>query len=89
MASESEKIRLTCRPCVRCRARTAVWCDFCEDDFGPLEVDYHYDKIKPLVSRQLFESRPNNMWRWKEFLPLNGEPTVGLHVGGTPLSRSV
>ena len=48
----------------------------------------HYDRIKPLVSRQLFESRPNNMWRWKEFLPLNGEPTVGLHVGGTPLVKA-
>ena len=31
--SESEKIRLTCRPCVRCSARTAVTCDYCEDDF--------------------------------------------------------
>jgi threonine synthase len=77
---------------MKCRVCGKQWpvstTNFCEDYFGPLEVDYHYDKIKPLVSRQLFESRPNNMWRWKEFLPLNGEPTVGLHVGGTPLVRA-
>ncbi len=77
---------------MKCRVCGKQWpvstTNFCEDDFGPLEVDYHYDRIKPLVSRQLFESRPNNMWRWKEFLPLNGEPTVGLHVGGTPLVKA-
>lgn len=77
---------------MKCRVCGKEWpistTNFCEDDFGPLEVDYHYDRIKPLVSRQMFESRPGNMWRWKEFLPLNGEPTVGLHVGGTPLIRA-
>ncbi len=30
--TESEQLRLTCRPCVRCGVRrTAVWCDYCED----------------------------------------------------------
>ncbi len=24
----------------------------------------------------------------REFLPLNGEPTVGLHTGGTPLIKA-
>ncbi len=28
------------------------------------------------------------MWRYRELLPLDGEPTVGLHVGGTPLIRA-
>ena len=28
------------------------------------------------------------MWRYQEFLPLDGEPTVGLQVGGTPLVRA-
>ena len=31
------------------------------------------------------ELRPFTMWRYQEFLPLDGEPTVGLQVGGTPL----
>src|SRR5437870_5293224 len=28
------------------------------------------------------------MWRYRELLPLEGEPTVGLHVGGTPLVKA-
>ena len=28
------------------------------------------------------------MWRYRELLPIDGEPTVGLHVGGTPLIRA-
>jgi len=74
---------------MKCRVCGKLWpvstTNFCEDDFGPLELDYHYDRIQPLISRQLFESRPHTMWRWREFLPLNGDPTVGLAVGGTPL----
>ena len=27
------------------------------------------------------------MWRYRELLPIDGEPTVGLHVGGTPLDQ--
>src|SRR5258708_33804624 len=28
------------------------------------------------------------MWRYRELLPLDGEPTVGPQVGGTPLIRA-
>jgi threonine synthase len=28
------------------------------------------------------------MWRYQELLPLEGPPTVGLHVGGTPLVKA-
>src|SRR5436190_3076329 len=28
------------------------------------------------------------MWRYRELLPIDGEPTVGAQVGGTPLSRA-
>ena len=28
------------------------------------------------------------MWRYRELLPVDGEPTVGRHVGGTPLIRA-
>ena len=28
------------------------------------------------------------MWRYRELLPIDGEPTVGLHVGGTPLIKA-
>jgi threonine synthase len=62
--------------------------NFCTDDFGPLEVDYDYARVRPHVSRRVFESRSANMWRFRELLPLDGEPTVGPLVGGTPLVRA-
>src|SRR5262245_25829640 len=62
--------------------------NFCTDDFGPVEVCYDLDALKGKVSRELFERRPDNMWRYRELLPLVGEPTVGLHVGGTPLVKA-
>jgi threonine synthase len=62
--------------------------NFCTEDFGPLEVDYDYDALAETVHRGKIELRPFNMWRYREFLPLDGEPTVGLHVGGTPLIRA-
>src|SRR5207253_10482470 len=61
---------------------------FCTEDFGPLEVDYDYDAIAEALSRSKIGLRPNNMWRFRELLPLDGEPTVGSQVGGTPLVRA-
>jgi threonine synthase len=62
--------------------------NFCTEDFGPLEVDYDYDAIAECLTRHKIELRPRNMWRYQELLPLDGEPTVGLQVGGTPLVRA-
>jgi threonine synthase len=62
--------------------------NFCTEDFGPLEVDYDYEAIGEAISRDKIESRPWNMWRYSELLPLEGPPTVGLHAGGTPLVRA-
>jgi threonine synthase len=62
--------------------------NFCTEDFGPLEVDYDYDAIAEVLTRQKIEARPHTMWRYQELLPLDGEPTVGLSVGGTPLVRA-
>jgi threonine synthase len=57
----------------------------CEECFGPLEVDYDYDAIKQTLTRDSIAGRPKNMWRYRELLPLENEPTVGLQTGGTPL----
>jgi threonine synthase len=62
--------------------------NFCTEDFGPLEMDYDYEAIGEVLSRGKIELRPFNMWRYKELLPIDGEPTVGLHVGGTPLIKA-
>jgi len=60
-------------------------CEFC---FGPLEVAYDYDKLKGKLTREVIESRPQTMWRYKELLPIDGEPTVGVQNGYTPLVRA-
>ena len=77
---------LKCRECGRQYPKKAV--HVCEFDFGPLEADYNYDLIKHSISRQLIESRPHSMWRYRELLPIDGEPTVGLNTGFTPLVKA-
>jgi threonine synthase len=77
---------LKCRLCGKAYGREAL--NFCTEDFGPLEVDYDYDAIAAALSRTKIEQRPFNMWRYRELLPIDGEPTVGMQVGGTPLIRA-
>jgi threonine synthase len=60
-------------------------CDIC---FGPLEAAYNYDLIKEALSREVIEGRDRNIWRYKELLPVDKEPTIGLEVGYTPLIRA-
>jgi threonine synthase len=77
---------LKCKVCGKLYPKAPI--NFCTDDFGPLEVVYDYDAIRPAVSRAKIEARPRNMWRYRELLPIDGEPTVGPQVGGTPLIRA-
>ena len=77
---------LRCHLCGTTFPPTALWvCDQC---LGPLEVTYDYAAIAPLVSRALIESRPKNLWRYREFLPIANQPLTGLHSGFTPLVRA-
>jgi threonine synthase len=77
---------LKCRECGRHYPKEAIHvCEFC---FGPLEVDYDYDLIKEHISREKIQERPTNMWRYRELLPIDGEPTVGFQVGFTPLVKA-
>src|SRR3989442_11972645 len=77
---------LKCRLCGKTYGREAL--NFCTEDFGPLEVDYDYDAIAESLTRAKIEMRPFNMWRYRELLPIDGEPTVGPLVGGTPLVKA-
>lgn len=77
---------LQCRECAREYPKEALHvCEYC---FGPLEVSYNYDEIRKVISKELIESREPNMWRYRELLPIEGEPTVGAQVGFTPLVRA-
>ncbi len=77
---------LKCRECARLYPKEAI--HICEFDFGPLEAAYDYDAIKASVSREAITARPQTMWRYREFLPIDGAPTVGAQVGFTPLVRA-
>ncbi|MCS6804432.1 MAG: threonine synthase [Acidobacteriota bacterium] len=77
---------LTCRSCGR--SYPAEPLSICDDCFGPLEVVYDYDAIKRVLSREVIAARGPSMWRYRELLPLDGPPRVGLEAGFTPLLRA-
>jgi threonine synthase len=77
---------LRCRECGKEYPLEARYvCEFC---FGPLEVAYDYARIKKAVTREKIAARPTTMWRYKEFLPANGDDPVTLQEGWTPLVRA-
>ena len=74
---------LTCRECGETYpVQPLAVCELC---FGPLEVSYDYDAVAANLSRDLIRQRSPSMWRYRELLPLDREPSVGLQVGYTPL----
>lgn len=77
---------LTCRECGQEYPIAPL--HVCETCFGPLEVVYDYDSIRQQLTREVIESRPHSLWRYRELLPVSGEPTVGLHSGFTPLVKA-
>jgi threonine synthase len=77
---------LRCHLCQASFPATALWvCDQC---LGPLEVTYDYKAIAKVLSRETIESRPESLWRYRELLPIEGEPRTGFHSGYTPLVRA-
>jgi threonine synthase len=60
----------------------------CELCFGPLEVAYDYEAIRASLTREVIAARPRSLWRYRELLPVDGEPQVGLYSGFTPLVRA-
>lgn len=77
---------LKCRECGREYPKEPVHvCEFC---FGPLEVSYDYDELKNVISRDEIQRREHDIWRYRELLPIDNLPSLGLHVGFTPLLRA-
>jgi threonine synthase len=77
---------LRCRECHReypLEARHV--CDFC---FGPVEVTYDYEGIRRNVTRAQIESGPASLWRYRDFLPCDGDAAVDIGAGFTPLVRA-
>ena len=83
-ASPIGLLPLVCRLCgERCLPAATAICSNC---LGPLEVDYQAADRRP--TREAIEERPRSLWRYREFLPIVGDPVVSLDTGFTPLVES-
>ncbi len=77
---------LTCRECGKSFPNQPVaGCDEC---FAPLKVDYDYSAIGKVLTRDRIRSRDNSIWRYRELLPVDHDPKVGLSTGFTPMVRA-
>ncbi|MEE6246344.1 MAG: threonine synthase, partial [Thermoproteota archaeon] len=63
---------LKCRECSE--EYTPEFRYICENCFGPLEVEYNYDKLN--VSKNTFENREKNIWKYFELLPINDKNNI-------------
>ena len=79
----SALIGLQCHLCKSTFPAEATY--VCEKCLGPLEPFYDYASIT--LTREQIEKRPKNLWRYRELLPITGEPQTGFHSGFTPLVR--
>jgi threonine synthase len=79
----SALVGLQCHLCKTPFPAEALYvCDRC---LGPLEPVYDYGAIR--LTREEIATRPKNLWRYRELLPIVGEPRTGFHAGFTPLVR--
>ena len=79
-------VGLECKECGRTRAKDPVAA--CEECWGALEPVYDMEAVKRTFTREAIAARPPDLWRYRELLPLDGEPTVGRGTGCTPLLRA-
>ncbi|MBM3772591.1 MAG: threonine synthase [Acidimicrobiia bacterium] len=80
----SPLLGLQCHLCKSVFPPEAVYA--CGKCLGPLEPIYDYARVT--LTRDTIERRPKNIWRYRELLPITGEPRTGFHTGFTPLVRA-
>jgi threonine synthase len=82
--------QLRCRECATEYPLEARY--VCSRCFGPLEVKYeHVPVVDVGAVRRRIQGGPQNMWRYHDFLPLEGpqpRTRTGLPAGCTPLIRA-
>jgi threonine synthase len=77
---------LTCRECARSFPAEALHvCDYC---FGPLQVDYDYEALSQVVTKQRISAGPQTIWRYADLLPVDDRSPIDLGAGMTPLVRA-
>jgi threonine synthase len=76
---------LACKECgAEYELKPVHICEFC---FGPLEVQYDYEYLKTIVTRERIQAGPNSIWRYKDLLPVAKDP-IDVGTGMTPLVKS-
>ena len=82
--------QLRCRECATEYPLEARY--VCSRCFGPLEVAYEHEPVTDVGEvRRRIQSGPQNIWRYSDFLPLEGpqpQTRTGLPAGCTPLVRA-
>lgn len=77
---------LKCRECGREYPKEALYvCEYC---FGSLEAAYDYAAIGKVLTREKILKGPKSLWRYRELLPIDGEPKAGFYSGFTPLVKA-
>ena len=77
---------LKCKECgTRYDLEARYVCDRC---FGPLEVAYSAPTADAAELKRRIQAGPHTLWRYADFLPLEGAPRSALPTGWTPLIRA-
>lgn len=79
-------VALRCRSCGKEREKAPV--SACADCFNLLEPVYDWDAVRATFTRDTIAARPRDLWRYRELLPVDGEPAVGRGTGFTPLVQA-
>jgi threonine synthase len=75
--------------CKECKTRYGLEARYvCEQCFGPLEVAYSAPTSTADELRRRIQAGPLNLWRYADFLPLDGAPKAALPAGFTPLVKA-
>jgi threonine synthase len=77
---------LKCKECGRTYPKEPVAA--CSECWGGLEPVYDLDRVRASLTKEAIASRPRDLWRYRELLPVDGEPVVGIGTGFTPLLRA-
>jgi threonine synthase len=75
--------------CKECQTTYPLEARFvCERCFGPLEVSYSRPEGDPAALKRRIQAGPHTIWRYADFLPLQGAPKSALPTGWTPLVKA-
>ncbi len=79
-------LALRCKECGREQEVAPVAA--CSACWGALETVYDLAEVKKTFTRKEIASRPADLWRYHELLPVSTEDVVGRGTGFTPLVRA-